>query len=44
MEPHIFSDEDISQIVDFALKSMDKDSNGIIEFPEFIMGEQNTAE
>lgn len=40
-EPRIFSDDDISSIVDFAIKSMDKNSDGLIEFPEFIIGEPN---
>lgn len=38
VEPHIFVDDDISQIVDMALKSMDQNLDGLIEFPEFIFG------
>lgn len=43
MQPHIFSDDDFSQIVDIAMKSMDKNLDGLIEFPEFIFGEQNST-
>lgn len=34
----IFSDDDISRTVDFAIKIMDKNSDGFIEFPEFAVG------
>ncbi len=36
----IFTDYDISQIVDYAMKTMDRDSDGFIEFPEFVHGQE----
>lgn len=34
----IFSDDDISQTVDYAIKTMDKNFDGFIEYPEFAGG------
>lgn len=34
----IFSDEDITRTVDYAIKVMDKNFDGFIEFPEFAVG------
>lgn len=34
----IFSDDDITRTVDYAIKVMDKNFDGFIEFPEFAVG------